>query len=73
MAVFATIVIAFVVLITLITVVISIGNRTIVAEMEYDLQEALAAIDAARRFYARQSMYHLSGKDYANQKMGVTK
>lgn len=72
MAVFATIVISFVVLISFIAVVISMGNRAIVAEMEEELQEALAAIEMARRFCLRQSHTHLSGRDYV-KRMGITK
>lgn len=71
MAVFATIVISLVVLLSFIAVVISMSNRAIVAEMEEELKEALAAIELARRFCTRQSHQHLSGSDYV-KRMGIT-
>jgi len=66
MAVLAAIVIALIVLLTFIAVVLSIGQRAIVVEMELELEEALEAIAAARRFYERQSVHHLlMRRDYA--------
>lgn len=54
MAVFAAIVITFVMLITIIAVCIAAGNRAIVEEMEQDLHEALQAIELARRVHLRR-------------------
>lgn len=54
MIIFAAIVITFVLLITIIAICIAAGNRAIVAEMDQNLNEALAAIEIARRVHLRR-------------------
>lgn len=54
MIIFAAVVIAFVVFLTIMLAAIAFGNRMIVAEINRDLEEALEAIEIARRVHARR-------------------